>query len=325
MSTYANIRIVITTVGPVTFTHHGTKGQPTLIVGTSGEGRPIRTVFIPGAQLKAVIRHADAIARLSAHGGKLSDAYRLALGQSTTADKEDDGKKPVRLHDLAKRRQDDHNLDLFGAWKTPSRLFVSHLIPDAPIEPDRLSVMRRDFHAYPDIMDTLSDQEQSAFDERATLQLHKSTIKQEIEEIERTLRNKRGEPLDDGKRADLQSKLEKLQSDFKTISEDDSSNQTNHLAEVQSIPAGTQLLGIIRVNRLRDGDLDIIRRGLESLNKCPYWGAQRTRGFGLIKGTATYLNEDGDVLALQRFGACDKPSFEITALGEESWANLSHA
>jgi hypothetical protein len=155
------------TLQPLTFTHHSTDGLPLLTRGVDAEGRHLRTVYIPAAQLRGRLRHETALAELRARPdkAKLEDAYLLALGQDLRPH-EDDEPEAIKLKEQMVFRQQNPLLDIFGTWKVASRLFVSHLLPSVNVQPDKVSHIRRDLDTNPDMMALLDDAEQDRLYER---------------------------------------------------------------------------------------------------------------------------------------------------------------
>ena len=155
------IEVEVTTVNPVTFTHHGKNGLPTIARGMDDAGNVKHTVYLTGAALRAQLRHGAAVAELRKSGGTLGDAYYLAVGQDL---------KPVADEDIdeviATQKQRDESpaiIDLFGTWKMPSRLLVSNLLPAVNILPEHMSFIRRDLDSNPELFGTLNDAEQTEF------------------------------------------------------------------------------------------------------------------------------------------------------------------
>ena len=136
--------ITITTVNPVSFSHHSQEGLPMMTRGVDFEGRHLKTVFLPAASLRGRIRHEVAMSVLEREGkAKLGRAYMLALGQSTDGRVEGEGDVQYKIGEQLALREREPVVDLFGTWKINSRLQVSHLMPAVNVQPDDLAPVYR--------------------------------------------------------------------------------------------------------------------------------------------------------------------------------------
>ena len=294
--------VLIHTVQPLTYTHHSVKDLPLMIRGVDAEGKPQRTVYIPAAQFRGRLRHEAALAELRARPAKvkLEDAYMLALGQDLEPE-EDDEPEAIRLGDQIKFRQDNPLVDLFGTWKVASRLYVSHLMPEVNVMPDRVSHIRRDLHSNDDLMGLLGDDEQNRMYDRQTKQAMASKVGSLIKQAEAALKTARKQG-DTALVDQLEAKLLELGSLKKERKGDDQSNNTKHLVELQVIPAGIDLLGRLTIQGPRPSDLRYLTQALEALSLKPMLGAQRARGCGEVRGQANFRLPGGEPLATVAFG-----------------------
>lgn len=296
------VEIAIDTKQPVTFTHHGIEGLPMMARGVDAEGRAMRTVFLPAAQLRGRLRHEAALATMRGKSEpvKLEEAYMLALGQDLRPE-EDDEPEAIRLGDQIKFRKDNPFLDLFGTWKVSSRLFVSHLMPEANVYPDRFSHIRRDLDTNEDVFEQLPEGEINRFYERQDAQSRASQAGNMIKAAETALRKARKEKntalIDE-----LEAKVEELKSLKKEHKGGDESENTKHLVELQAIPAGITLTGKLIIQKATANDVTTIVSALDGISQNPMFGAQRARGCGEISGRASVTAADGEVLATIEFG-----------------------
>lgn len=308
--------LVVKTLQPITFTHHGVKDLPLLVRGVDHEGRPLRTVFIPAGQLRGRLRHEAALSKMRGMPDKvkLEDAYLLALGQDLRPE-EDDEPEAIRIGEQIKFRQANPFLDLFGTWKVSSRLFVSHLTPETNVQPDRIAHIRRDLDVNPELMNALDEDEQSRLYERQEKQALASKAGAIIKIVEAELRSAK-KAKDQAKTDELELKLQELNELKKAHKGDDESDNTKHLVEIQTIPAGLELLGKLTIQRPRPTDIETLVSALDGLSRAPFMGAQRARGCGEISGTATFRTPDGEVMVRVKFGGLAPATTEWTDAGK---------
>lgn len=306
----------LTTDQPLSYTHHGVTELPTLVRGVDGDGRPLRTVYLPAGQLRGRIRHEAALAEMRQRGSKvkLEEAYMLALGQDLNPEP-DTTEEEVRLGLQLQQRAANPFLDLFGTWKLASRLYVSHLLPRTNVLPDTVRHIRRDLDSNPDILLALDDAEQDRLYERQGKQSQASKVGVQIDLIERELRAAR-RSKDAAKVDELQAKLEELKIRKKTEKGDDASDNTKHLVSLQVIPAGIELLGKLTVQKPRANDLRLLVVAFDAISQHPCFGAQRARGCGEVHGQLTLRTTAGDNLATIAFGGFQPATVQYTALGQ---------
>lgn len=309
------VDVLIHTVQPLTYTHHGVKGLPLTTRGVDSEGKPLRTVYIPAPQFRGRLRHEAALAELRARPAKvkLEEAYMLALGQDLDPE-EDDEPEAIRLGDQIKFRRDNPFLDLFGTWKVASRLCVSNLLPELNIMPDRVSHIRRDLDSNEDLMELLDAEEQNRMYDRQSKQAMASKVGTLIKQAETALKAARRQ-RDTGLIDQLEAKLNELDELKKQQKGDDESDNTKHLVELQVIPAGIDLVGKIIVEGPRISDLKYLTQAFETLSLKPMMGAQRARGCGEIRGRARFRLPDGEPLAAVSFGGFVPTTTEWTDRG----------
>lgn len=302
---------------PLTFTHHSTEGLPLMTRGIDAEGRHQRTVFIPAAQIRGRLRHEAALAELRSKPEKvkLEVAYLLALGQDLRPS-EDDEPEAIRLKEQLSMRALNPLLDLFGTWKMSSRLFVSHLLPEVNVLPDKVSHIRRDLDTNTDMMDLLGEAGQNDFYERQEKQGLASKAEALIKLVNRELVATR-KIKDTAKLEELNTKLEELKELKKSQKGEDKSDNTKHLLVLQVIPAGVTLSGKLTVTNANAHDLQTLIKALDGFSKMPYLGAQRARGCGEVQGTATFKNSEGSVLAVVKFGGLKAATIDWTAAGQQ--------
>lgn len=308
--------VVIRTLQPLTYTHHGVKdGMPLMVRGVDAEGKPQRTVYLPAGQLRGRIRHEAALATMKAKPEKvkLEEAYMLALGQDLSPE-EDDEPEAIRLGDQIKFRKENPFLDLFGTWKVSSRLYVSHLMPEVNVMPDRVAHIRRDLDSNLDVMDQLDADEQDRLYDRQEKQSLASKAGTLIKVAETELKAAR-KAKDTTKIDALEAKLKDLEELKKSHKGDDDSSNTKHLVDLPIIPPGLDLLGKLVVQRPLAGDMAILLKAMDGLSLNPFMGAQRARGCGEIAGSARFKTPDGEVLATVTFGGFQPAVVQITDAG----------
>jgi hypothetical protein len=308
--------LTLETLQPLSFTHHGTEGLPLLARGIDKEGRPLRTVFMPAAQLRGRIRHEVALAELRAKPSKakLEDAYLLALGQDLKRT-EDQSEEAVRLAEQQAFRNGNPLLDLFGTWKVSSRLYVSHLLPSVNVQPDVVSHIRRDLDSNETLMNALGTEEQDRFYQRQQNQGLASKTEDLIKQASRQLSMAR-KAKDDAKVKEFTDKIEALKNTKKTQKGDDASDNSKHLVSLQIIPAGIELHGKLVVQRPRAYDVSALANAFDGISRNPYMGAQRARGCGEIRGNVTFSTDSGEVLVVAKFGGGRPANIEWTDAGK---------
>lgn len=311
------VEISVDTKQPVTFTHHGIDGLPMMTRGVDGEGRPMRTVFLPAAQLRGRLRHEAALAVMRSKGEsvKLEDAYMLALGQDLHPE---ENKEPeaIRLGDQIKFRKENPFLDLFGTWKVASRLFVAHLLPETNVYADRFSHIRRDLDTNEAVFDQLPEAEVNRFYERQDAQSLASQaggmIKATEAAMKKARKDKNTELIEE-----LEAKLEQLKTRKKEHKGDDDSENTKHLVQLEAIPAGITLTGKLIIQQATGYDVTTIVNAIDGISQAPMFGAQRARGCGEIAGKASVRAADGEVLATIEFGGFQPASVQWTQRGTQ--------
>ena len=315
-TSYIVAELVVSTLQPLTFTHHGIKDLPMMIRGVDTEGRPHRTVFLPAGQLRGRIRHEAALAKMRAMPDKvkLEEAYMLALGQDLRPEEEDEPES-VRIGEQVKFRQANPFLDLFGTWKVASRLFVSHLLPEVNVMPDRMAHIRRDLDTNEDIMQELGEIEQDRFYDRQEKQSLASKAGAIIKIVEAELKSAK-KAKDQAKVDQLEAKLAELLELKKSHKGSDESENTKHLVEIQAIPAGIDLHGKLTIKHPLPSDVGLLVDALNGISQSPYMGAQRARGCGEVLGKATFKTTDGEVLVKVTFGGHTPASIEWTEAGK---------
>lgn len=308
--------ISLETVQPLTFTHHGINDLPQMIRGVDAEGKPLKTVFLPAGQFRGRIRHEAALAVMRGKGEKvkLEEAYMLALGQDLRPE-EDEAPEEVRLGDQLKLRAAHPFLDLFGTWKLSSRLYVSHLLPDQNLQPDVMRSIRRDLDTNEDIMNELSADEQDRMYERQVKQSLASKVGTFIEIAERELKAAK-RAKDSAKVDELEAKVAELKAQKKAQKGDDESDNTKHLVEHYVIPAGIALRGRITIQSPKASDLKTLIAAFNGISLKPFFGAQRARGCGEVRGKAAFRATDGEALAAINFGDFQPATVQMTNAGQ---------
>ena len=309
------IDITLNTAQPITFTHHGIGGLPTMVRGVDSEGKPLRTVYIPAAQFRGRLRHESALAKMRAATTpiKLADAYMLALGQNIDT-KEDEADEKVRLGELLALRAANPFIDLFGTWKMDSRLYVSHLLPAMNVQPDTFHHIRRDLDTNEALFAELPEAETGVFYARQDGQSQASQAEGLIKVATREMR-KAKKDNDAEKLAEIEAKIEQLKALKKAHKAGDESGNTKHLVEMEAIPAGLQLLGKLIVKRATAQDVSTITGAFNAISLFPMFGAQRARGCGEVSGTADVCHTSGEVLAHIAFGGFSPALVEWTDAG----------
>ena len=309
------IDIAVNTIQPITFTHHGIDGLPTMVRGVDMEGHPLRTVYIPAAQFRGRLRHEAALAKMrTAHSPvKLAEAYMLALGQNIDT-KEDEADEKVRLGELLALRAANPFIDLFGTWRMDSRLYVSHLMPVVNVKPDTFHHIRRDLDTNDALFAELPEAEIDVFYERQDGQSQASQAEGLIKVATRELRKAKKEN-DLAKCDEFEAKIEELKALKKAHKAGDESGNTKHLVAMEAVPAGIQLLCKLIIKRATPLDLSMLTGALNAISEFPMMGAQRARGCGEVSGTATVCHTQGEVLAQIAFGGFLPAVLEWTDAG----------
>ncbi len=312
--------ITITTINPVSFSHHGQEGLPMMTRGVDSEGRHLKTVFLPAAGLRGRIRHEVAMSVLEREGKvKLGRAYMLALGQSTDGRVEDEGDVQYKIAEQLALREKDPVVDLFGTWKISSRLQVSHLMPAVNVQPDTFSFIRRDLDSNEDMFALLDETEQDAFYDRQGAMSQASKASDMIKVATSALMKAKKAKAPKEEIDAIEAKIADLKAQ-KTSHKDDAGgdgNNSKHLLEVEAIPAGVDLLGTMVVQHAKSRDLAMLIEALDRLSIKPMIGAHTARGCGEVSGNATFTNDDGEVLCRVTFGGHKKAQVEMTKTGQE--------
>lgn len=304
--------IVMNTVQPLTYTHHGVTDLPMMVRGVDAEGRPQRSVYLPAGQLRGRIRHEAALSVMRAKGEKvqLKEAYMLALGQDLRPE-EDSAPEEVRLGEQLKLRAADPFLDLFGTWKLSSRLFVSHLLPAQNVQPDSVHFIRRDLDTNEEIMAELGESEQDLLYERQAKQGAASKIGTQIDLAEKAFKKAKREK-NQAEADKLEAALAELKERKKAEKGGDESENTKHLVEVEVIPAGIALVGKITIQNPKASDLNFLIDAFKGISLKPFFGAQRARGCGEINGTVNFRTTDGEGLANIQYGDFKPAVIQLT-------------
>lgn len=317
MATSSSIfgEVTLKTINPVSFTHHGVEGLPLMTRGVDGEGKHLRTVYLPASQFRGRIRHEAAIAELT-RGSKaqLSDVYMLALGQDLKPE-EDAEPEQIRLAEQEAARDASPILDLFGTWKISSRLMVSHLLPEANVRPDKFSIIRRDVDSNDDIMAMLEPDVVDEMYDRRDRQSDASIVGKQIKVATRELgaaRKAKNAALVD----ELEAKILELRLKKTETKGDDESENTKHLVEIEAIPAGVTLTGKLVIQRPKPRDLQILVDAFERFSLKPVTGAQLARGCGEVDGRITFTNGEGEVLLVIAFGGYTAARVDWTDAGK---------
>ena len=313
-------KISITTVNPVSFSHHGQEGLPMMTRGVDAEGRHLKTVFLPAANLRGRIRHDVAMSVLEREGkAKLGRAYMLALGQSTEGRVEDEGDVQYKIGEQRALREKEPVVDLFGTWKNNSRLQVSHLLPAVNVQPDKFAFIRRDLDSNDEMFAMFDASEQDAFYNRQNTMSQASKVGDMIKVATSALMKAKKAKAPAAELDALETKIAELKA-TKAGHKDEAGgdgNNSKHLLEVEAIPAGIDLLGMLVVQRARPRDLAMLIEAMNRLSQKPVMGAHTARGCGEIKGTATFANDDGEVLCAVAFGGYKKADVEWTKTGQD--------
>ena len=292
------VDVEVTTVNPITYTHHGVDGLPTIARGVDDAGNVKRTVYLTGAALRAQLRHGATVAELRKNGGKLADAYLLAVGQDLKPQADEDINEVI-----ATQKQRDASpaiLDLFGTWKMQSRILVSNLLPAVNVMPEVMSFIRRDLDSNPALFGVLDDGDQAEFYARQDRQADASAVGGQIKVIKREL-TKAKKAKDDSLVAELDAKIAQLEALKSDTKGDDQSDNSKHLVETQYIPAGIVFTGRIVVERAKHRDLPVLMDGLEALSLRPMIGGGVARGFGEVTAKFT-IKVDGVVQKIVTIG-----------------------
>lgn len=312
--------ITITTVNPVSFSHHSQEGLPMMTRGVDAEGRHLKTVFLPAAGLRGRIRHEVAMSVLEREGkAKLGRAYMLALGQSTDGRVEDEGDVQYKIGEQLALREKEPVVDLFGTWKINSRLQVSHLMPAVNVQPDTFSFIRRDLDSNEEMFALFDASAQDAFYDRQTTLSQASKAGDMIKVATSALMKAKKAKSPQDEIDALEAKLAELKA-LKTAHKDEAGgdgNNSKHLLEVEAIPAGIDLLGSIVVKNAKSRDLEMLIEAFDRISQKPKLGAHTARGCGEVTGNATFTNSDGEVLAVVRFGGYKKAAVEWTKTGKD--------
>jgi hypothetical protein len=307
--------LVVNTLQPVTYSHHGVKDIPMLIRGVDSAGAPQRTVYLPAGQMRGRIRHEAALSvmRDKPEKVKLEEAYMLALGQDLNPE-EDKAPEEIRLGDQLKLRHANPLLDLFGTWKLSSRLFVSHLLPEQNLQPDVIRNIRRDLDTNEDIMEQLGEEEQERLYDRQMKQGQASKVNTLIDIAEKELKTAR-RSKDQTKVDELEAKLNELKTLKKDTKGEDQSENTKHLVEFQVIPAGVTLIGKLTIERPIPSDLRFLVEAFKAISLKPYFGAQRARGCGEISGSVSFRTQTDEGLINIQFGNFKPAVVQTTEAG----------
>ena len=267
MSKNIFVKITITTVNPVSFSHHGQEGLPMMTRGVDAEGKHLKTVFLPAANLRGRMRHDVAMSVLEREGrAKLGRAYMLALGQSTDGRAEDEGDVQYKFGEQQALREKEPVVDLFGTWKINSRLQVSHLMPMVNVQPDTFSFIRRDLDSNEEMFAMFDASEQDAFYGRQNTMSQASKAGDMIKVAVSALMKAKKAKASAAELHALEAKVAELKA-LKTAHKEEAGgdgNNSKHLLEVQAIPAGIDLLGTLVVRRARSRDLEML---IEALNR----------------------------------------------------------
>lgn len=299
------IEASITTVGPLSIAMPVAEGQqendwnnfPVATVGIDDAGQPRRTGYLPASTVRGFLRRAVAMAAMQSRGeGKttMQQAYSDILGQAG------DGKEEVDLVRMAKEREADSILDLFGRWSYKSRLLVSNFFPAIPVLPEAITGTRKDLEDTEGVLESLTPEDQAAYFGRSNANSSRAAAEALVGSIKAKLRKAKKAGAD---MADLEAALAVAEAQAATHKQamGEMQNSSRTLTTYYALPAGLLLQGKLVVERARQRDLTLILTGLDAMSRRPLLGAQVARGCGEVAGAFT-IKIDGALHSIVTVG-----------------------
>lgn len=282
------IEATISTVGPLSIAMPIAEGQqenewknfPVTAMGLDDAGQPKRSGYLPASTVRGFLRRAVAMAAMQARGSgntSMQQAYSDILGQAG------DGKEEVDLVQMAKERDADPILDLFGRWSFKSRLLVSNFLPAVPVLPEPITGTRKDLEDTEGVLDALTPSDRLAYFGRSDANSARAAAEALVTGIKAKLRKAKKAGTD---ATDLEAALleaEAKASNAKTAM-GEMQNSSRTITTFYALPPGLQLSGKLVVERARERDLEMILTGLEAFSQRPLLGAQVARGCGEVSG-----------------------------------------
>jgi hypothetical protein len=299
------IDAIFTTVGPLSIAMPVAEGQqgndwknfPVTAMGLDDAGQPVRTGYLPASTVRGFLRRAVALAAMRARGPgntTVQQAYSDILGQAA------DGKDEVDLVRMARERDADAILDLFGRWSFKSRLLVSNFMPLAPVLPEAITGVRKDLEDTEGVVDALTPDDRAAYFGRADANSTRAAAEALVASIKAKLRKAKKSGTDLG---DLEAALAEAESKAAQAKQEmgEMQNSSRTLTTYFALPAALPLHGKLVIERARERDLELVMTGLDALSQRPLLGAQVARGCGEVSGRFT-IKIDGQLHAIVTTG-----------------------
>jgi hypothetical protein len=277
---------------------------PVAPVDFDEEGKPIQSGFLPATTVRGAIRRFAVLpemekAAASGKHFKLERAYSELIGQDPGSEKQPD---EIDLTAIKEAREASPILDLFGSGLgVKSRLMVSNFIPKIPTLPMAFTAVRKDLGDTEGVLEAISDEDRLAYLAREEANRKRAQAEAQVTKLNREVG--KAKKTNSADTADLEKQLvaaEELAAKYKTDM-GDMQVSTRSLMTSYALPQGLELHGKFVVRAVRDRDWDILLSGLDGLSRWPILGAQSARGGGEISGTAKFILDDEEKMAV-RFG-----------------------
>lgn len=282
------IEATITTVGPLSIAMPIAEGQqenewknfPVTSVGLDDAGQLRRTGYLPASTVRGFLRRAVAMAAMRSRGPgatTVQQAYSDFLGQAG------DAKGEVDLVAMAREREADPILDLFGRWSYKSRLLVSNFFPAIPVLPEPVTGTRKDLEDTDGVVESLAPADRESYFGRSDANSTRAAAEALVSSIKSKLRKAKKEGKETSDLDAALAEAERKAAEAKAAM-GEMQNSTRTITTFYALPAGLSLHGKIVVEQAKERDIDLILTGIAALSERPLLGAQVARGCGEVAG-----------------------------------------
>ncbi len=300
------VKVSIRTKGPLSLKMPLAEGArenefdnfPVMTRGVDPDGNKLRTGYLPATTLRGFLRRAVTLERMraAAEAGKpykLPQIYNEMIGQDAESEKK---AEEIDLLAIRRARESSPVVDLFGSGlNVKSRLLVSHFLPETNILPEAFTGVRKDLDDTEDALALMDKGDTEKFLNRVEKNRARAAAAALVRQLESKVRrdDKKGGASEDDRKA-LEAAKAKEQSAETDMG--DMKVSTRQVTTYFALPAEIELRGRMVIERAKEGDMDLLERGLRELSRAPVLGAQSARGCGEIEGSFEFTDEDGKLL-----------------------------
>ena len=315
------INMAITPRAPLSITlpaATGTRGNqygnfPVMPCGQDDEGELIETGYLPASTIRGIMRRAAAMPLIEAEAGGVNaaTAYELVVGQTAESEKE---QERIDLQAIANERESKPLIDLFGAGLgMKSRLdFLGHFMPTTPVMPFPIASVRKDLDSTPNLLESLTDEEQELTILRIELNSRRSAAEGLAARLQRKLMSKRY-PLPKEEVPAVESELAEANKLLKSVKSEIEERLGKGAMKVSAraifqhfaLPPNIPLSGTMMVRNYRDRDMDLLMSGFDALSRLPVVGGHSARGAGGNVEFVAMMHLNGELIRTVSSGGID--------------------